>query len=169
MLIHFVSGAVSEHIQHVTGFSGVAIDWGLARLDQRDMYDVQADVLTYATAGQPLVLQLLARDITQSSDPADDSHLFAELQAASIMRLDIHCKVDYEGPGQQRMTVIGQAPGQYNLATFIGTPGIKVSFFDNANFLGSPFSQWLVESVEWDSALDLQGEAILPMGIRWDM
>jgi len=168
MLIHFVSGAVSEHIQHVTGFSGVAIDWGLARLGQRDMYHVQADVLTYATAGQPLVLQLLARDITQSSDPADDSHLFAELQAASIMRLDIHCKVDYEGPGEQRMTVIGQAPGQYNLATFIGTPGIKVSFFENTNFLGSPFSQWLVESVEWDSALDLQGEAILPAGIRWE-
>ena len=171
IMLHIVSAVLTEHIEDVAGLSGNGLPWAMAGIDQRDTYRVQTDPKTQlcATAGQPLVLQLEARDALGSAPDESHSHLFADLRAASIQRQDIHCTVGYHGPGRYRITVMGQATGHFNLTTTIGISGIKASFFDGPRFVeSSRFSERLVPSVAWDSIHDICGDGTLPSGIRWE-
>ena len=126
IMIYFVSEVLS---QHVIAEENTGVEWSSAGLDRRDAYRLQPEGLVQATAGQPLVLELVARDERLSFGP-DEPHpqLFAVLRGASLSKEDIECLVDYQSPGRYHVTVIGQVPGQYSLLSSISTPGIKVSF-----------------------------------------
>jgi len=169
--VHVVSGVLSEGLREA-GELGFDIEWALAGLDQRDVFRIKDHGdgmhIRNAKAGQPLVLHLEAR-VQASLPPAGpDWHVFAVLRAASITRQDIHSQILYQAPGQYDIEIVGEAPGTYNLSTFVGIPGIKVSFFDRIPLVGAPFLQRLSPSVAWDSIVDMQGNAVRPSGVRWE-
>jgi len=171
LLVHIVSGVLSEGLREA-GELGFDIEWALAGLDQRDVFRVKDHGdgmhIRNATAGQPLVLQLEAREQASLPPAGPDWHLFAVLREASITRQDVHSQIFYQAPGLYDMEIVGEAPGTYNLSTFVGIPGIKVSFFDRIPLVGAPFLQRLSPSVAWDSILDMQGNAVRPSGARWE-
>ena len=169
MLVHFVSGVLSDRLREA-GAVGFGIEWALAGLDRRDVFGIKGDVkdVRYATAGQPLTLQLEAREHANMPYTSSEWHVFAVLQAGSITRHDVHCQIHYQAPGQYDVRVVGEAPGTFNLSTSVGIPGIKVSFFDRAPAVGTPFLERLYPSVAWDSMVDMQGNSVRPSGVRWE-
>ena len=115
------------------------------------------------------MLELVARDEGLSFGP-DEPHpqLFAVLRGASLSKEDIECPVDYQSPGRYHVTVIGQVPGQYSLLSSISTSGIKVSFFDNPAFEGSPYLQRLSPLLKLESTPDAHSAPTWPLAVRWE-
>ena len=166
IMIYFVSEVLS---QHVIAEENTGVEWSSAGLDRRDAYRLQPEGLVHATAGQPLVLELVARDEGLSFGP-DEPHpqLFAVLRGASLSKEDIECPVDYQSPGRYHVTVIGQVPGQYSLLSSISTSGIKMSFFDNPAFEGSPYLQRLSPLLKLEPTPDAHSAPRWPLAVRWE-